>query len=129
MYIGMHGPPQSCKRKPFVGSWSAPMYSAPGHDGCPLALPLMNCANEISRVFGSQEYFQHAIPLDRSGMTHFPKRQAEPAPETFLQETLPSVHRGGAFSLRATDAVTVEPIVQEKAMKPVEWTVLRPSYE
>jgi hypothetical protein len=24
----MYGPPQSCKRKTNIGSWSAPMYSA-----------------------------------------------------------------------------------------------------
>jgi IS5 family transposase len=68
------------------------------------------------QYFCGEEYFQHAFPLERSGMTHFRKRVGEEAPETLLQETLAAAHRGGALSVRATEAVAVDTTVQEKAI-------------
>jgi|HubBroStandDraft_6_1064221.scaffolds.fasta_scaffold95260_3 IS5 family transposase len=68
------------------------------------------------QYFCGEEYFQHAFPLERSGMTHFRKRVGEEALETLLQETLAAAHRGGALSVRATEAVAVDTTVQEKAI-------------
>ncbi len=55
------------------------------------------------QYFCGEEYFQHAFPLERSGMTHFRKRVGEEALETLLQETLAAAHRGGALSVRDGD--------------------------
>src|ERR1700719_3424951 len=68
------------------------------------------------QYFCGEEYFQHAFPLERSGMTHFRKRVGEQAVETLLQETLAAAYRGGALSVRATEAVAVDTTVQEKAI-------------
>src|SRR6266566_1293003 len=40
------------------------------------------------QYFCGEEYFQHAFPLERSGMTHFRNRVGEQALEALLQETL-----------------------------------------
>jgi IS5 family transposase len=63
------------------------------------------------------QYFQHAFPLERSGMTHFRRRVGEQALETLLQETLAAAHRAGALSVKATEAVAVDTTVQEKAIE------------
>jgi IS5 family transposase len=68
------------------------------------------------QYFCGEEYFQHAFPLERSGMTHFRKRVGEEALETLLQETLAAAYRGGALNVRATEAVAVDTTVQEKAI-------------
>jgi len=82
------------------------------------------------QYFCGEEYFQHAFPLERSGMTHFRKRVGEQALETLLQETLAAAHRGGALSVRATEAVAVDTTVQEKAIAhPTEHGLLRTAIE
>ncbi len=68
------------------------------------------------QYFCGEEYFQHAFPLERSGMTHFRRRVGEQALETLLQETLAAAHRAGALSVKATEAVAVDTTVQEKAI-------------
>jgi hypothetical protein len=68
------------------------------------------------QYFCGEEYFQHAFPLERSGMTHFRRRVGEQSLETLLQETLAAAHRGGALSVKATEAVAVDTTVQEKAI-------------
>lgn len=68
------------------------------------------------QYFCGEEYFQHAFPLERSGMTHFRQRVGERAFEMLLQETLGAAHRAGALSLRATEMVAVDTTVQEKAI-------------
>jgi IS5 family transposase len=82
------------------------------------------------QYFCGEEYFQHAFPLERSGMTHFRKRVGEEALETLLQETLAAAYRGGALSVRATEAVAVDTTVQEKAIShPTEHGLLRTAIE
>src|SRR5882672_2183331 len=54
------------------------------------------------QYFCGEEYFQHAFPLERSGMTHFRNRVGDEALETLLQETLAAAHRGGSVE-RARD--------------------------
>jgi len=68
------------------------------------------------QYFCGEEYFQHAFPLERPGMTHFRHRVGEQALETLLQETLAVAYRAGALSVRATEAVAVDTTVQEKAI-------------
>jgi IS5 family transposase len=68
------------------------------------------------QYFCGEEYFQHAFPLERSGLTHFGHRVGEQALETLLQETLAAAYRAGALSVRATEAVAVDTTVQEKAI-------------
>lgn len=82
------------------------------------------------QYFCGEEYFQHAFPLERSGMTHFRKRVGAEALETLLQETLAAAYRGGALGVRATEAVAVDTTVQEKAIAhPTEHGLLRTAIE
>ena len=87
------------------------------------------------QYFCGEEYFQHAFPLERSGMTHFRKRVGEEALETLLQETLAAAYRGGALSVQATEAVAVDTTVQVRAWKsvviahPTEHGLLRTAIE
>jgi len=82
------------------------------------------------QYFCGEEYFQHAFPLERSGMTHFRKRVGDAALETLLQETLAAAYRGGALSVKATEAVAVDTTVQEKAVAhPTEHALLLTAIE
>jgi IS5 family transposase len=112
----------------------APYYSAAGRPGLPIrlvvGLHLLKHIEGLSdeavcerwerdpymQYFCGEEYFRHAFPLERSGMTHFRRRVGEQALETLLQETLAAAHRGGALSVKATEAVAVDTTVQEKAI-------------
>jgi IS5 family transposase len=112
----------------------APYHSAAGRPGLPIRLVvglhllkhIEGLSDEAVRerwerdpymqYFCGEEYFQHAFPLERSGMTHFRHRVGEQALETLLQETLAAAHRGGALSVQATAAVAVDTTVQEKAI-------------
>ena len=112
----------------------APYYSAAGRPGLPIrlvvGLHLLKHIEGLSdeavcerwerdpymQYFCGEEYFQHSFPLERSGMTHFRHRVGEQALETLLQETLAAAHRGGALSVKATEAVAVDTTVQEKAI-------------
>jgi IS5 family transposase len=112
----------------------APYYREAGRPGLPIRLVVglhllkhieglsdeAVCArwerDPYMQYFCGEEYFQHAFPLERSGMTHFRKRVGEQALETLLQETLAAAHRAGALSVKATEAVAVDTTVQEKAI-------------
>src|SRR5579862_5440195 len=104
----------------------APYYREAGRPGLHLLKHIEGLSDEAvcerwerdpyMQYFCGEEYFQHAFPLERSGMTHFRKRVGEQALETLLQETLAAAHRGGALSVRATEAVAVDTTVQEKAI-------------
>ena len=112
----------------------APYYSVAGRPGLPIrlvvGLHLLKHIEGLSdeavcerwerdpymQYFCGEEYFQHAFPLERSGMTHFRHRVGEQALETLLQETLAAAYRGGALSVKATAAVAVDTTVQEKAI-------------
>jgi IS5 family transposase len=65
------------------------------------------------QYFCGEEYFQHAFPLERSGMTHFRKRVGGRGAGDLVAG---NAGRGGALSLRATEAVAVDTTVQEKAI-------------
>jgi transposase, IS5 family len=112
----------------------APYYREAGRPGLPIrlvvGLHLLKHIEELSdeavcerwerdpymQYFCGEEYIQHAVPLERLGMTHFRKRVGEQALETLLQETLAAAYRGGVLSVRATEAVAVDTTVQEKAI-------------
>ena len=112
----------------------APYYKEEGRPGLPIrllvGLHLLKHIEGLSdeavcarwerdpymQYFCGEEYFQHAFPLERSGMTHFRNRVGEQALETLLQETLAAAYRAGALSVRATEAVAVDTTVQEKAI-------------
>jgi IS5 family transposase len=112
----------------------APYYKEAGRPGLPIrlvvGLHLLKHIEGLSdeavcerwerdrymQYFCEEEYFQHAFPLERSGMTHFRNRVGDEALETLLQETLAAAHRAGALSVRATEAVAVDTTVQEKAI-------------
>jgi IS5 family transposase len=112
----------------------APYYKEAGRPGLPIrlvvGLQLLKHIEGLSdeavcerwerdpymQYFCGEEYFQHAFPLERSGMTHFRNRVGDQALETLLQETLAAAHRAGALSVRATEAVAVDTTVQEKAI-------------
>ena len=112
----------------------APYYKEAGRPGLPIrlvvGLHLLKHIEGLSdeavcerwerdpymQYFCGEEYFQHAFPLERSGMTHFRNRVGDQALETLLQETLAAAHRAGALSVRATEAVAVDTTVQEKAI-------------
>ena len=111
----------------------APYYKEAGRPGLPIrllvGLHLLKHIEGLSdeavcarwerdpymQYFCGEEYFQHAVPLERSGLTHFRHRVGEQALETLLQETL-AAYRAGALSARATEAVAVDTTVQEKAI-------------
>ena len=112
----------------------APYYSEAGRPGLPIrlvaGLHLLKHIEGLSdeavcerwerdpymQYFCGEEYFQHAFPLERSGMTHFRRRVGEQALETLLQERLAAAHRAGGLSVKATEAVAVDTTVQEKAI-------------
>ena len=112
----------------------APYYKEAGRPGSPIRLVvglhllkhIEGLSDEVvcerwkrdpyMQYFCGEEYFQHAFPLERSGMTHFRNRVGDEALETLLQETLAAAYRGGALSVRATEAVAVDTTVQEKAI-------------
>ncbi|MGH9685723.1 MAG: hypothetical protein ACRD5K_01345 [Candidatus Acidiferrales bacterium] len=87
----------------------APYYCAVGRPGSPTRLWWTAFAQAHRRVVGRSgvravgtrfahaifsgvEYFQHAFPLERSGMTHFRNRVWGEALEPLLQETLAAAH-------------------------------------
>src|SRR6266853_1561246 len=91
----------------------APYYKEEGRPGLPIravvGLHLLKHIEGLSdeavcarwerdpymQYFCGEEYFQHAFPLERSGMTHFRNRVGEQALETLLQETLAAAYRAG----------------------------------
>jgi IS5 family transposase len=96
----------------------APYYKEAGRPGLPIrlvvGLHLLKHIEGLSdeavcerwerdpymQYFCGEEYFQHAFPLERSGMTHFRNRVGDEVQETLLQETLAAAHRAGALSVR-----------------------------
>jgi transposase, IS5 family len=112
----------------------APCYSEAGRPGLPIrlvvGLHLLKHIEGLSdeavcerwerdpymQYFCGEEYFQHAFPLERSGMTHFRNRVGDQTLEVLLQETLAAAYRAGALSVRTTEAVAVDTTVQEKAI-------------
>ena len=65
------------------------------------------------QYFTGEEFFQHALPHERSGMSHWRKRIGDKL-EVLLQESLRIAHHSGALKKRDLARVTVDTTVQPK---------------
>ena len=65
------------------------------------------------QYFTGEEFFQHAFPHERSGMSHWRKRIGDKL-EVLLQESLRIAHDTGALKPRDLARVTVDTTVQPK---------------
>ncbi len=65
------------------------------------------------QYFAGEEFFQHALPHERSGMSHWRKRIGDKL-EVLLQESLRIAHDTGALNNRDLARVTVDTTVQPK---------------
>ena len=65
------------------------------------------------QYFTGEEFFQHALPHERSGMSHWRKRIGDKL-EVLLQESLRIAHDTGALKKRDLARVTVDTTVQPK---------------
>ena len=63
------------------------------------------------QYFCGEEYFQHKLPCERSGFSHFRKRVGEKALELMLQESLAAAYKCGALDIKATEEVAVDTTV------------------
>lgn len=68
------------------------------------------------QYFCGEEYFQHALPIDRSSMTRWRDRIGPEGLEKVFQESLGVAHRTGALRTKDLKRVTVDTTVQEKAV-------------
>ena len=67
------------------------------------------------QYFTGEEFFAHAFPHERSGMTHWRKRIGDKL-DTLLAESLRVAHATGALTLGDLARVTVDTTVQPKAV-------------
>ncbi len=65
------------------------------------------------QYFTGEEFFQHKLPHERSGMSHWRKRIGDKL-EVLLQESLRVAHDTGALKKRDLARVTVDTTVQPK---------------
>jgi len=65
------------------------------------------------QYFTGEEFFQHALPHERSGMSHWRKRIGDKL-EVLLQESLRIAHDTGALKKRDLARVTVDTTVQPR---------------
>jgi transposase, IS5 family len=72
--------------------------------------------NPYFQHFTGEEYFQHALPHDRSSMTRWRARVSEQELARLLQESLRIAHKSGALRLKDLRQVTVDTTVQPKAI-------------
>ena len=66
--------------------------------------------------FCGEEYFQHALPIERSSMTRWREWIGPQGLEKLFQESLGVAHRTGALRTKDLKRVTVATTVQEKAV-------------
>ncbi len=69
--------------------------------------------NPYFQFFTGEEFFQHAFPHERSGLSHWRKRLGERL-ELLLAESLRVAHKSGALRPRDLARVTVDTTVQPK---------------
>ncbi len=65
------------------------------------------------QYFTGEEFFQHALPHEHSGMSHWRKRIGDHL-DILLAETLRIAHDAGALKTRDLARVTVDTTVQPK---------------
>lgn len=69
------------------------------------------------QYFTGELYFQHHVPHERSGLSHWRNRLGPDLLDHLLQESLRVAHQSGALRGSDMEAVTVDTTVQEKAIR------------
>lgn len=69
------------------------------------------------QYFTGELYFQHRVPHERSGMSHWRGRLGSDVLDELIRESLRVAHEAGALSGRDIEAVSVDTTVQEKAVR------------
>jgi len=69
------------------------------------------------QYFTGELYFQHRVPHERSGLSHWRNRLGADVLDGLLRESLTVAQKTGALSERDMAAVTVDTTVQEKAVR------------
>lgn len=69
------------------------------------------------QYFTGELYFQHQVPHERSGLSHWRNRLGADILDHLLQESLRVAHESGALRGSDMEAVTVDTTVQEKAIR------------
>jgi transposase, IS5 family len=72
--------------------------------------------NPYYQHFCGEEFFQHALPFDRSSLTRWRQRMGEERLKALLQESLAVATRTGAAKPRDFSRMVVDTTVQEKAV-------------
>ena len=70
--------------------------------------------NPYFQYFCGEIFFQHRVPIERSGLSHFRDRIGPASFESILQESLAIACELGALKLKDLKAVAVDTTVQEK---------------
>ncbi len=82
--------------------------------------------NPYFQYFCGEIFFQHQVPIERSGLSHFRDRIDPASFESILQESLAIACELGALKLKDLKAVAVDTTVQEKNIcHPTEHGLLR----
>lgn len=118
----------------YLDKQAAPFYAEEGRPGIPtrlmVGLHLLQHMFALSdeavcerweydpyfQYFCGEEYFQHALPIERSSMTHWRKRLGESFCEKLIQESLRVAFEAKALSRRELQKVVVDTTVQPKAI-------------
>ena len=72
--------------------------------------------NPYYQFFCGELSFCHALPFDRSSLTHWRQRLGEEQLVALIQESLSVAHRTGALATRDLERVVVDTTVQPKAI-------------
>jgi transposase, IS5 family len=72
--------------------------------------------NPYYQLFCGEEFFQHALPFDRSSMTRWRQRMGEERLTALLQESLAAATRSGAAKPADFTQIIVDTTVQPKAV-------------
>jgi IS5 family transposase len=82
--------------------------------------------NPYFQYFCGEIFFQHCVPIERSGLSHFRGRIDPDSFESILQESLAIACGLGALKLKDLKAVAVDTTVQEKNIAhPTEHSLMR----
>ena len=69
------------------------------------------------QYFTGERYFQHRVPHERSGLSHWRSRLGADCLDHLLKESLRVAHASGALGEKDMEAVNVDSTVQEKAVR------------
>jgi len=69
------------------------------------------------QFFTGEAYFQHRVPHERSGLSHWRNRLGADILDAMLRESLTVAQDAGALSKRDMEVVTVDTTVQEKSVR------------